>query len=87
MNKVMDGYVALNDSYKPVLISTDREHYAYISFVGEQVVIRTSEGTNFEIDHTSHDSLIFKLVEAETDATAKPAENIPERLQQNDVVE
>lgn len=83
MNKVQDGYVALSDSYKPVTISTDRKHYASISFVGDKVVIRTGNESSFVIEHASDDSLIFKLVDSE--GTSDP--DIDEPAQQKEVVE
>jgi len=65
MNKVMDGYVSLGDSYKPVLLSSDRERYCWLSFVGDQMIVRTREGTSLVVDHASDDSLIFRLTSDE----------------------
>jgi hypothetical protein len=67
MNKVMDGFVSVGDSYKPVLLSSDRQSYGWLSFVGDQMVLRTNDKARIVVDHSSDDSLIFRLVSSEAE--------------------
>lgn len=67
MNKIQDGFYAGGDSYKPLVISTDRRRYASVSFVGEQVIVKGLHGVQLSLASQSADTLIFTLegVEAE----------------------
>ena len=64
MNKVQDGFASIYDSYKPLTISSDRRHFASLSFVGDRMVIRpTTTDTEIVVEHSSSDSFIFRLVD------------------------
>lgn len=81
MNKVMDGYVSLGDSYKPVLLSSDRQSYCWLSFVGDQMIVRTKPGTQIHVDHADDDSLIFRLASSEAEqetVSTEPGEPVQE---------
>lgn len=45
MNKLMDGFWAGGDSFKPLRLSSDMRHSASLSFVNDQVIIRPLRGS------------------------------------------
>ena len=74
MNKCLDGFVAFGDSYKPVTITSDRKHFAHISFVGDQIVIRPGRNAHIVYDHAGPEGMAFQLV------PAQPAEAEPDKV-------
>lgn len=73
MNKIQDGFFAGGDSYKPLTISSDMQHMASLSFVGDQVVIRAGRNTDLEFVH-AEGNIVFKIVPKREVTAATEAE-------------
>ena len=61
MNKIQDGFYAGGDSYKPLIISSDMQHMASLSFVGDQVILRAGNNSMLELVH-AEGNIAFKIL-------------------------
>lgn len=86
MNKIQDGFASIEDSYKPITLTTDRRHFASLSFVGEQVILRPGSNAELVLEHSGPDSLVFRIAprtatqpEPDTDVAqeTEPQESAP----------
>ena len=72
MNKIQDGFYAGGDSYKPLVISSDMQHMATLSFVGDKVIVKAGRNAALELVH-AEGNICFRILPEEVAAEAKVA--------------